>query len=210
MMTGVYLSELCLIGLFGARKAPGPSTLMIILLIATIAYHAVLNHVLAAVKVNLAVSEEGDTVPLLTAEEGNAEHSEHLESRSGSADIGLSRLPLTVSEPIARIVKSYMASIKSTAKSWMNDPSARQDEDEVEYTEDEMRTAYLNPALTSKTPRLWLVKDEAGISKHEIEENEAVGISATDEGAYLDSQNRVRWLQDDFGKIPIFKKGVKY
>jgi calcium permeable stress-gated cation channel len=183
---------------------------MVILLIATIVYHSILNRILTSVKANLAVNEEGETVPLLAAEEGNAEHYETHASRSRSADIGLSKLPHSVSEPIARMVKSYIASTQTTAKSWLNDPSTTEEEDDVHYTDEEMRTAYLNPALTSKTPKLWLVKDEMGISKHEIEENEAAGISATDEGAFLDSQNRIRWFEGDFSKIPIFKKPAKY
>jgi calcium permeable stress-gated cation channel len=210
LLTGIYLSELCLIGLFGARKAPGPSTLMIVLLVATIVYHSVLNRVLKCVKANLAVNEEGETVPLLAAEEGNAEHIENHASRYKSADIGLSRLPSSVSEPIARAVESYIASTRNTVRSWMSDPSARESEDEVQYTDEEIRTAYLNPALTSKTPKLWLVKDEMGVSTHEIEENESVGITSTDEAAFLDSHNRVCWEQDDFGRVPIFKTPVNY
>jgi calcium permeable stress-gated cation channel len=210
LVTGIYLSELCLIGLFGAREAPGPSILMIILLIATIIYHSILNRVLKSVKANIAVNAEGETVPLLAAEEGNAENVENHESRRKSADIGLSKLPSSISEPIARSVESYIASTRSRIRSWMNDPSARQPEDEVQYSKEEIRTAYLNPALTSRTPKLWLVKDDAGVSAHEIEENEAVGIAATDEGAFLDSHNRVVWAQDDFGKVPIFKTPVNY
>ena len=208
ILVGVYLSELCLIGLFGAREAPGPLALMVILLIITILYHIVLNRVLIAVKKNFATSEEGETVPLLAAEEGNREHSETYASKSEPASIGLSILPGLVSEPIASIVEAYLASTRDTARSWINDPSTREDEDEVHYTDEEVKKAYLNPALTSKTPKLWLVRDEVGVSKHEIAENEAAGISATDEGAFLDSQNRVRWEQDDFSKVPIFRKPV--
>ena len=207
--TGVYLAELCLIGLFGARQAPGPSTMMIILLIATILYHIILNRILTSVEGNVAVTE-GETEPLLAAEEGNAEDTGYHASKSGPAGIGLSKLPLFVSRPIAEAVESYIASTQETVSSWLNDPSAREDDHEVHYTEEEMRTAYLNPALTSGTPKLWLVNDEMGISKHEIEENEAVGIPATDDGAFLDPQNRVRWTQDDFSKVTIFKRPVEY
>lgn len=210
ILTGVYLSELCLIGLFGARKAPGPSTLMIILLIGKIVYHIIVNRILTSVNSNLAVSEDGETVPLLAAEEGHGEQQGHHASRPASADIRLSILPRSVSEPIAESVKSYIASSQKSARSWIEDPSAREDEDEVHYTDDEMRAAYLNPALTSKTPKLWLVKDEMGVSKHEIEENEAVGISTADDGAFLDSENRIQWAQDDFSKVPIFKTPIKY
>lgn len=209
MFTGVYLSELCLIGLFGARKAPGPSTLMVVLLIATILYHVTLNRILTSVKANLTVSE-GETAPLLAAEEGHAEDAERRGSSFGPADIGLSRLPVSVAAPIGRVVESHISSSQKMVRAWINDPSTREDDEEVQYTEDEMRKAYLHPALTSQTPTLWLVKDEMGISRQEVEANEAVSISATDEGAFLDSQNRVRWMQDDFTKVPIFKQPVKY
>lgn len=210
LLTGVYLSELCLIGLFGARKAPGPSTLMVILLVITILYHTLLNRILTSAKENYASSEEGETVPLLAAEEGNAEHSGEYASRSKSSELGLSRLPPSLSKPIAEFIESNIASARNVVKSWLNDPSTREDEEEIHYTDEEIKNAYVNPAVTSKMPKLWLVKDEVGVSKREIAENEAVGIPATDEGAFLDSHNCIRWAQDDFNKVPIFKKPVKY
>jgi calcium permeable stress-gated cation channel len=199
-----------LIGLFGARKASGPSTLMIILLVATILYHSIINRILASVKANFAVSEEGETVPLLAAEENGVEPGPGHLARSKSAEVGLSPLPSFVSEPIASVIESYIASSRNTVTSWVNDPYARQDEDEIRYTDEEVKNAYLNPALTSKMPKLWLVKDDASISKQEIAENEAAGIQATDEGASLDSHNHIKWAQDDLSKVPIFKMPVRY
>lgn len=210
ILTGAYLSELCLIGLFSARKAPGPSTLVVILLLATILYHSMLTHILISLKKNFTSSEEGETVPLLADEEDTTENNESHSSRTKSVEIGLSRLPLSISVPLARILMSYVASGRDTMKSWMSDPSARESEDGVHYTENEIEDAYVNPAVISKTPKLWLVRDELGVSKKEIEMNEAVGISSTDSGAFLDSHNHVRWVQDDFSKVPIFKTPVKY
>lgn len=46
LATGVYLSELCLIGLMAARGAQGPTALMVLLLILTIIYQTYLNMVL--------------------------------------------------------------------------------------------------------------------------------------------------------------------
>jgi calcium permeable stress-gated cation channel len=210
LLTGVYLSELCLIGLFGVRNAPGPSTLMIILLVLTSLYHAMINRVLKAVDANFAIDEEGETVPLLDAEEGSVSHSRIHVSTVRSKEIGLQGLPDYVSGPIADFVESYIASSRRTAKSWLTDPLAREDDSEVNYTDEEMKSAYLNPALTSKMPKLWLVRDEVGVSKHEIEENETAGIPSTDEAAFLDEKNRIRWAQDDFSKVPVFKKPPKY
>ena len=199
-----------MIGLFGAREAPGPSALMVILLIITILYHTILNRVLVSLKRNFALNEEGETAPLLAAEEVNAEPGESLTLTSETGKADLPGLPRFVSEAIGGPVVSYVVSARNTTRSWINDPSTREDEDELSYTDEEMNKAYLNPAVTSETPKLWLAKDRVCVSKQEVAENEAVGISATDEGAFLDSQNRVRWEQDDFTKVPIFKRPVKY
>jgi calcium permeable stress-gated cation channel len=213
MLTGVYLSELCLIGLFGARKAPGPSILLVILLVATILYHILLNQILRSAKMNLALREDGELAPLLPAEDNVAEPDAGQPLRSKRAQIGLTMLPLSVSEPIASLVESYIASSQSLFRSWMNDPAGRGDEEEeeeIQYTEEEVAKAYQNPALTSQTPKLWLVKDEVGISEQQMEENEAVGIATTNQGASLDARNHIVWEQGDLSRIPIAKKPVEY
>ena len=49
-----------------------------------------------------------------------------------------------------------------------------------------------------------------GISKEEIEANEAMGISTTDAGAVFDAENNIRWNADDLSEVPIFKKPTVY
>lgn len=197
-------------GLFGARNAPGPSALMLILLIVTILYHITLNRILVSLERSVAPNGEEETVPLLAAEEINAESGEGHSSTSESGRIDLLGLPRFVSEAIGGRVVSFVDSARNSARSWINDPSAREGEDEVSYTDEEVNKAYLNPAITSKTPKLWLAKDRVGVSKQEIAENEDVGISTTDDGALFDSENRLRWEQDDLSKVPIFKRPVRY
>jgi len=210
LLTGVYLSELCLIGLFGIRKASGPSTLMIILLILTVIHHVFLNRLLRPLELYLPANDEEEEAPLLSAEEGTLLEGEAEPSSLRAQRLGLHKLPGTVSGRIAKFLESHISASRNTAKAWLHDPASREDTEVPTYTEEEMRTAYLNPALTSKTPKLWLVRDEMGISKHEIEENEAVGIPSTDEGAFFDSENHVRWAQDDFHKVPIFKMHIAF
>lgn len=53
LFTGIYLSELCLIGLFGASVAIGPLVLMVIFLIFTILFHVSLNSALNPLLYNL-------------------------------------------------------------------------------------------------------------------------------------------------------------
>lgn len=206
LTTGVYLSELCLIGLFGARKAAGPSTLMVIFLLATVVAHALFDRIMRPLELYLAVDRDGEEA-LLLAEEGAEEERNEDPAASHVGRLGLHRLPERMSSPMARYLESYISASRRQARDWLNDPSSggEREDDPAALTDEEMQTAYLNPALTSKMPKLWLVKDESGVSKHEVAENEAVGIKSTDEGAFLDSGNHVRWQQDDFSKVPIFK-----
>ncbi|KAA8634764.1 hypothetical protein SMACR_00750 [Sordaria macrospora] len=66
LFTGVYLAEICMIGLFGASVAPGPLVLMIIFLVFTVLFHismnSALNPLMFNLPLNLLAEEEG---PLL-------------------------------------------------------------------------------------------------------------------------------------------------
>ena len=57
--------------------------------------------------------------------------------------------------------------------------------DSADFSTEE--TAYFNPAVTSGTPRLWIVSDEMGISKQEVKDSsEACHI--TDEFAHFNEK----------------------
>ena len=208
LLTGVYLCELCLIGLFGLRKATGPSLLTVVLLIITIIYHVTMNHHLSPLENYLPddLQVEDEERPLLEAEEGSTGQDRDNQPESRIEHIGKGRVPDQVLEPIAKFLEPHIFASHQALKSWFQDP----EEDPPEYSEEEVRTAYLNPALTSKTPKLWLVRDEIGISKHEIQENEATAIISTDEGASLNEENEIVWPMEDLTKVPIFKMPVRY
>ena len=213
LLTGVYLAELCLIGLFGAREAPGPTALMIILLIVTALYHSLLNRILSSLNAHFGVNKDGETVLLLAAEEtGGAEADEPTQTaRTKAAEVGLTWLPTAISEPIAVTLESFVSATYDTVKGWLNDPSTRHDGDEeVTYSQEEMEKAYKNPILTSNTPKLWLVKDQAGVSKEEIAKNEAAGIPASDDGAYWGEGGELVWEKEELAKLPVWKKVVLY
>lgn len=209
LLTGVYLSELCLIGLFGVHKATGPSILMAVLLVVTIIYHVALNRYLKPLERYLPpdLQPEDEETPLLMADDETALNGDdnHPESRVRRAAHG--RVPEKVLNPIAQFLEPHVFESHQALKSWFEDP---QGDEPPTYTDEEIRTAYLNPALTSKTPKLWLVKDVMGVSKREIEKNEEAGITSTDAGASLDEKNNIRWNQEDLSEAPIFKLPVRY
>ncbi|KAF2843469.1 DUF221-domain-containing protein [Patellaria atrata CBS 101060] len=208
MLTGVYLSELCLLGLFSIRTAPGPLIMMLILFFLTIFYHYLMNRHIKPMEKYLPLHpDEDEQEPLLSAAE---------EGHSGSRieSLGHGRLPRRILDPVARFLEPHIFASRQAMAEWLreatpHDPSPTEEEP-PSYSDEEVKNAYLHPALTSKTPKLWLVRDQMGLSRREIEENGKVGIGSSDEGAELDGKGNVVWSEDDFEKVPVFKRPVVY
>src|SRR4051794_13762895 len=74
LFTGLYLAEVCMIGLFGASVAPGPLVLMVIFLVFTVLFHVSLNSALDPLLYNLPLTllAEEESTRLLDAEKGPA------------------------------------------------------------------------------------------------------------------------------------------
>ncbi|GAW13764.1 hypothetical protein ANO14919_031530 [Xylariales sp. No.14919] len=203
LLTGVYIAELVLIGLFGLRKAKGPVVMAVMLLIVTILYSVLMNRYLSPLEkllpTDLASSAERDdeTTPLLSS----------MEEGRGARSIAEDSVKCTArfSNPRAFTSDNFM-------KSWVRGEKDydMEDHEVPEYTEKELERAYLHPALTSPTPLIWMARDAVGASKNEVQETEECGLKASDEGAWLDGSRIVRWDVGDFEKVPVWKKVVKY
>ena len=207
LMTGVYLSELCLLGLFGIKKAPGASTMMTVLLILTIIYHLTVNKYLAPLEHNMPIdvlssSGTDEESPLLG---GSSRPDRHPHSRI------LSKLPSALFDPLASLLEPHVFASQSALRPWLQDPEG-ESEEAASYTTDQLKNAYLNPALTSKTPRVWLPRDlpNGTLSAQELQENEKVGLSSTDQGAQLNEDGEVVWNVEDFEEVPIFKVPTRF
>ena len=209
IMTGVYMSELCLIGLFGARKAAGPSILLVILLVITIIYHTIVDRLLSPLELYLPTNDDknAEEEPLMAAEEAREDDSTPY--RAQGHHIHAISLPTFIIKPSMKYMQPFIDRFRAQITSILHHPTARED-DTPEYTEDQLRDAYLNPALTSKTPKLWLARDEIEVSKKELEANKEVGIEGTDDGAWFDEHGNVQFEREDFEKVPIFKRPVNY
>ncbi|KAH7324138.1 hypothetical protein B0I35DRAFT_423605 [Stachybotrys elegans] len=200
LLTGVYIAELALIGIFGLRNAPGPLALLILLLIATITYHFVMNKYLAPlekrVPLDLVNSESGDqeTAPLLSAEEG--ESTSQIQ-RLGERMNVPQRVAERVIDPLAQFFEPHIFASCRAMKRWLEDEDGSSGLDEVQRVdEDDIQKAYLNPALTSAPPTIWLARDHIGATSHEITELKEEGLEASDEGAWIDDRGRIRWDMD--------------
>lgn len=213
MLTGVYIAELCLIGLFSLRGAFGPTVLLGILLIVTIVFTILTNRYFAPLEqylpADLALDgssdEDSEEAPLLSAaEEGQADALEREESRIHRISSAV-KVSAKVTGPIARFFEPHIFASHRAMKEWLRDGDF--DEDDVpQYSDEDIRKAYLHPAYTSQTPVIWLAKDDMGVSKKEIQENEKKELKSSDEGAWIDKEGNLKWSVDDFEKIPIFKK----
>jgi hypothetical protein len=214
ILTGIYIAELCLVGLFSLNEASGPSLLMIILFIATAIFNYVTNRYFAPLEqylpAELALDPEDDEqAPLLSsAEEGEADRLRHAESNINRIS-DRTNVPPKVVKPVAHFLQPHVFASHTAMKNWLREGDFDED-DEPEYSEDDVKKAYLNPAYTTKTPIVWLAKDNVGVSKNEIKENEEKGLRSSDQGAWIDEKGNLKWSVDNFDEVPVFKKGIRW
>jgi hypothetical protein len=206
LMTGVYLSEVCLIGLFAINTAPGPIVLMAIFLVGTAIYHVMMRHALKPLEMYLPDSLDGESVDMFS-------HADYK-----SYDAAKASVPPSQADPItpkkfsakkagflARLFDPKKFKSHQTARGLVPNWPAPQ------YLDEEQETAYFNPAITSPVPRLWIVRDKMRISRKEVADSSEV-IPITDDFATFNEKGKVVWdyegatLQD----MPIYQKRVDY
>ena len=204
MPTGIYIAELCLIGLFGARKAAVQTTLMIALLVLTAILNLVLDRLLRPLELYLGVDVWQEQETLIAQEDGFRDDDQAaLHAASHGRRLGLKRLPHPAPRVLSDFFDSIITNSREEVESWLYDPSSSEDEP-PQLKGNELEKAYVAPAFTSKTPKLWIPRDGMGVSKQEIAQNEAAGITTTDESAEVDEKGRLNW-DHRFENVPIWK-----
>jgi hypothetical protein len=219
LSVGIYLAEICLIGLMGAREADGPAKLMVILLILTAIYQVYLNMILAPLTNTLSdelmaeneeealahASEEGATVPIDVDEEGvqpkqAAPYSDNKTVNAFAEHIKRGGLfaPFLFNGSKSR----YPAIRRQLWDAFPGQPAPA-------IPEKTMKHAYHHPAITAEPPKLWIVKDDLGVSTQEIKETKKV-IDISDDGARFNEKGKIVWHEDDVRHAPIWKDRVEY
>ena len=205
MPTGIYLAELCLIGLFGARKAYVQSTLMILTLIFTAGVNLTLDRMLRALELYLGVDVWTEQEPMLAEEDGlPTDDIAALHAASHARRLGLKKLPYPAPKILSDFFDSIISNARDEVKAWTYDPAPSEDE-APPMKEDELEKVYLSPAWTSKTPKLWIPRDKLGVSKQEIQDNGAAGITTADQSAEIDENGKLHWDRR-FENVPIWSK----
>lgn len=225
LFTGVYLSELCLIGLFGASTAVGPLVLMVIFTIFTVLFHLSLNNALDPLLYNLPQSlmaEEESRIAKLEASYSNEKGTKTTSNGTNgtNGDVSSSVSPCSVSCRRIKMAanmhwKPSPAPKKANAFTKFLKPWLYADyefmrtlvpdyEHHFGITEELEANAYYPPSINSQPPLLWIPRDKAGVSAQEVALTGKV-IPITDEGCELDEKNKLVWDQDG-ARPPVWQE----
>jgi hypothetical protein len=205
LFAGVYVAEICMIGLFAASVAIGPMVLMIVFLIFTILFQSAMNSALNPLLYNLPRSLESEEQSF-RHKLGGAINNGHKNGVNGVEQEKAS--PTTTGKKpgfIAKFLKPWTHQDYATLRQLV--PEDRADFDNL-YSDEIERDAYYPPAVTSPTPLLWIPEDPAGISKQEVRDTGRV-IPITDEGCILNDKNKLEW-DTEGARPPLWEEKVYY
>jgi len=205
LLTGVYLAEVCLIGLFSIAGAIGPLILMIVFLIFTALYHIQLNAALDPLLYNLPktleVEEESirEDERLLEAGNNGTEYKE----KNGTSTV----TPTSAKKPsiLTKFFKPHIYSDYTSLRTLV--PHNLLDANNL-YEETVERNAYYPPSVVSETPLLWIPRDEGGISRQEVAHTSKF-IPITDEGCTIDEKNKLVW-DTEGARPPLWSPKIYY
>lgn len=218
LSTGVYLAELCLIGLMSARGAKGPAQLMILLFILTIIYQVYLNLILTPLTTTLSdelmAEDEEEALAQASAEgeapidvSANGVQPKKLTGGTGNRTVDAilehgKRGGLFAAYLFHGAKSKYPKLREQFWKAFPGEPVPKLTDKVVEH-------AYHHPAITAKVPKLWIVRDELGVSRQEVRECKRV-VESTDEGAHFDEKGKVVWDQGSLRDAPIWEERVEF
>jgi hypothetical protein len=211
-LTGVYLAEICLIGLFGTKQAFGPMVLQIIFLVFTILFQMTLSSAVAPLlnylPRNLQVEEE----ELLSVERGHA--SELSDERAHTGELSderahtgeLSDEKIAVHPSAEHGKKIMVEETKPNFLSKFLKPETYEsyahmrkliptEFPEIHYSPEVERDAYYHPSITAQVMALWIPRDEGGVSAQEVAHTSSVQ-PISDAGAIITEKSKVERLED--------------
>jgi calcium permeable stress-gated cation channel len=203
-MTGVYLSEVCLIGLFAINTAPGPIVFMAVFLGATITYHVLMRQSLKHLMVYLPDDYEDEN---RTSMFSKADHKSYDHSKAGVPPSEAQKA--TVSKISAKKAGFGRLFDVRKFKSFQGVKSLIPNYAPPQYDAEAVEQAYFNPAITTPAPKLWIARDEMGISRKEVIDTRGV-IPISDEFAWYNEKGKIVWDEDRVLDVPVWEKRVDY
>lgn len=206
LISGIYLAEICLVGMFIVSKAPGPAALVVILLVFTVLFHITLNRALKPLLKNLPRTLQSEEQQYRRQSSSAGEEVSMEDGADGLGHAYADRKQLKQGNFLVRFFKFWVYADYWTLRSVV---SSDEDIDVAQESEDLADTnPYWPPAVTSTPPLLWIPEDPGGLSKREVAETSKV-TPITDEGCGLSEKNKLVW--DTVGaRPPIWEEKVYY
>ncbi|EMC91709.1 hypothetical protein BAUCODRAFT_79204 [Baudoinia panamericana UAMH 10762] len=216
VFVGIYLAELCLIGLFAigtakSKGAIGPLLLMIFFLVFTVLYQVSLNSALAPLINYLPKTIDAEERRLLELEHGGAVNG----YQNGAAakeghDAGFHPLDENLDNGVPQKKPNFFTRWLRPDKYESYQAMRRlvPKDIAIEYSAEDERSAFWHPAIKGETALLWIPRDPVGISRQEVRDTNHI-IPITDEGAYLDDKGKIVWDAQD-GRPPIYEETPYY
>ncbi|KAF2133730.1 DUF221-domain-containing protein [Dothidotthia symphoricarpi CBS 119687] len=208
LLVGVYLSEICLIGLFAIAAADniqalGPLIIMAIMLVVTIVFTVSLKTAMTHEETRLAYT---DPTPTNGHHEDGMAH-EKTSEQAPNYTPRATRIPAF----IRKFINPERHSIHQLSTSLDKFYHSPQEPLPVEI----QKRAYFNPAVTSPTPIIWIARDDMGISAREIRDTkkQVPNLQMTDEQAVFNEKGKVYWHGVDDGQAreaPVFDEKIVY
>ena len=198
LTVGIYLSEVCLIGLLGIGSAGslssiGPLVITVVLLLVTIVWHVMLARKLKKRLESMADDEPADggynnlqsIEGAQPSNDGVYTNEPAIHRNSSDATKGNSetypeyKVPPGDAAPapptgIVGKIKAFMQPHKYASAAVLSKHilSPHLGTPVGPYTTRERAEAYLNPALVSEAPIVWIARDKFGLSQHEVQSSQ--------------------------------------
>lgn len=202
----------------------GPLIMMIVFLVFTAVYHISLNAALGPLLSYLPKTLQAEERGLIAAEQneyneaameegvnttstGNSTEKTHPANKPVNGMAGSTPLPAAPHKKpnlLTKFLKPHIYNDYATMRRLVPRNFAT-----IEYTEKNAADAYLDPAVTSEPPLLWIPRDSMGVSRQEVRDSSKV-IPITDEGASLDSKGKIVWNYEEANRAPLYQDKVFY
>lgn len=207
LLTGVYLGELCMIGLFAINVSTGPLVLMIAFLIFTILFHLSLNSALDPLLYTLprSLEAEEESLRFAAAEALATPDRESKENEKNEKVTTALAAPHKKPNFISKFLAPHIYADYETLRRLV--PLTSADLDNM-YEDSVAKNAYFPPAVTAEVPLLWIPRDEAGISRQEVAHTSKI-IPITDEGCTLNEKNKLEWDAEG-ARPPLWTPKISY
>ena len=206
LLTGVYIGELCLIGLFGLKGAKGPSALMVVLFVCTVFWNISMRFALGELLDNIPIGLlDGGGVEGMEGGGGSSSSRHHRKKskkhKHNSRDRDRrerrqehiltadeeAQEPLDESEETAPLMS--MLSASSRARDAVVELVSTVLPDIVVADRMSVDDAYVHPAVAAPDPVIWIPRDEGGVmSRRQVDEIKGHGLDASDAHAWLEGK----------------------